>query len=248
MVMIQTRGRSVEIPSNVYEFNPGQYERFCEIAIAFAAGNVNERRARELLMARLLDMREAAYDLLLPEFRDELAAQLRLLDGFFVNGEPDFSATANLLPAYGGYTGPGDWLDGLKFGSFVECLTLMSGNNWESCQQVARILYNIPAGDEVPLLLAFHAPRLLAAVWSAIMAGPIDINGNLVDFRIIFKHVGTSRPDDKTGWAGVVFEVASTGVFGTVSQVEETEMWSVLLYLYKCKFEYINEQNKAPKP
>ena len=78
------------------------------------------------------------------------------------------------------------------------------------------------------------------------MAAPVEINGKKIDFRIIFKSSGTSRPDDKTGWTGITFEIASAGLFGNVSQVEEADMWAVLIYLYKCRFEYNHEKRLSP--
>ena len=78
------------------------------------------------------------------------------------------------------------------------------------------------------------------------MAAPVEINGKKIDFRIIFKSSGGSRPDDKTGWTGITFEVASAGLFGNVSQVEAADMWAVLIYLYKCRFEYNHEKRIHP--
>lgn len=75
----------------------------------------------------------------------------------------------------------------------------------------------------------------------------MEINGKKIDFRIIFKSSGGSKPDDKTGWTGITFEVATAGLFGNVAQVEQTDMWTVLMYLYKCKFEYINEKRNQQK-
>ena len=48
--------------------------------------------------------------------------------------------------------------------------------------------------------------------------------------------------DDKTGWTGIVFEVAASGVFGNKKEVDDTPFWDVLLYLYKCKFEYLHQK------
>lgn len=96
-------------------------------------------------------------------------------------------------------------------------------------------------------LLAFHAPTLLASVWNAIYSEPIEINGKQIDFRIIFRRSGTRKPDDKTGWTGITFEIATAGLFGNMAEVERTDMWTVLMYLYKCKFEYLND-NRKNKP
>ena len=78
-----------------------------------------------------------------------------------------------------------------------------------------------------------------------IQDSPVEINGEKIDFRIIFQNTGKgSRPDDHTGWTGITFEIAEKGLFGTVPEVEKTDMWAVLIYLYKCKFEYIHENKQ----
>ena len=62
----------------------------------------------------------------------------------------------------------------------------------------------------------------------------------------MFRSSGGKKPDDKTGWTGITFEVATAGLFGNVAEVERTDMWAVLNYLYKCKFEYLNEKRNIP--
>lgn len=245
MVTVTTRGRKVEIPSKAEELNPEQYERFCEIASALLSKRLTLQRARELWLSYLIGLRGFGYNLLKQEFKSELDAQLSAIDGFFPDGSPDFSTPKNLLPAYRDYKGPGDWLEGVTFGQLTECLTLMNDLNEENTDRIARILYRMDDSDEVPALLFFHAPRLLAAVWNAITAAPVCINGAEVDFSIIFQPIGESRPDDHTGWTGVLFEVAAAGVFGNIKEVEETDFWTVLLYLYKCKFDYKHMLNSS---
>ena len=113
-------------------------------------------------------------------------------------------------------------------------------------ERIARILYHVPEEDKVPDLLLFHAPRLVVATWNIINRGPVEINGRSIDFRIIFRGSGKSKADDKTGWTGITFEVAAAGLFGDVEKVKATDFWSVLIYLYKCKFEYIEEMKNQP--
>ena len=50
---------------------------------------------------------------------------------------------------------------------------------------------------------------------------------------------------DRTGWKGITFEVASSGVFGAMDSLNVTPFWDVLLYLYKCKYEYLHNKNKT---
>ena len=71
-----------------------------------------------------------------------------------------------------------------------------------------------------------------------------DIGGEDIDFRMLFQKLASEdrKADDKTGWTGIVFEVAASGVFGNKKEVDDTPFWDVLLYLYKCKFEYLHQK------
>lgn len=262
METITTRGRSVEIPTCVDELTPEQYGYYCFLAFAMGGGVIDIDDVRVRWLSYLIGLKNVDYTILKAEHIAELERQKNVIDGFFktrtVNGVArqslDLDTTVNLLPEHKGFKGPGDWLDGITFGEFVRCLTIFerlaeadAEDVADGYAEIARVLYHIPEGTQVPNLLAFHAPTLFSSVWSAIQAGPIDINGKKIDLRIIFRSSGSSRPDDKTGWTGITFEVASAGLFGTVSEVEAADFWEVLLYLYKCKFEYIHDKNNSKK-
>lgn len=256
METLHTRGRDLEIPSSVSELSPEQYTYYCFLASALASGVLDLDGFRVRWLSYLAGMGRADFTLLRPKFRAEMEAQTVLVDGFIRRaGEGvtlDFETPVNLLPEYGGYSGPGDWLEGVTFGEFVECLTVLENTSdedesarQEAYEHVARVLYHVPDSSEVPDLLVFHAPTFLSSVWKALMADPVEINGRKIDFRIIFKGSGNSRPDDRTGWTGITFEIASAGLFGNVREVEKTDLWTVLLYLYKCRFEALHERRTA---
>lgn len=258
METVVTRGRSVQIPSSISELSPRQYKYYVMLAHALGAGAFDLEYFRVRWLSFLIGLGNADYTVLKPQYVEELERQAGAIDSFFVSVDGrlslDFNTPINLLPSLGGYKGPGDWLEGVTYGEFVECLTVVESLNGlaeqevtDGCAHIARVLYHIPPEKEVPEILAFHAPTLLISVWKALLAAPVEINGRKIDFRIIFKGSGGSKADDKTGWTGITFEVASAGLFGNVHQVEQTDMWSVLLYLYKCKFEYLNENRNHSK-
>lgn len=261
METITTRGKTVEIPVNVSELTPAQYEYYCFLAFALAGRIITPDYFRIRWFSYLIGLGKSDFTILKQEHIDELEAQISIIEGYFVKkmieGQErvhlDFDTVVNLLPEYKGYKGPGDFLHGVTFGEFVECYTVVDGLNKtdpeaisKGYEHIARTLYHIPEEAPVPDLLTFHAPKLFSSVWRAIQSAPIEINGKKIDFRIIFKSSGRTRPDDKTGWAGITFEVASAGLFGNVDQVERSDMWAILLYLYKCKFECLNEKRNNP--
>lgn len=256
MITLHFNGREFEAPETVEEMTPAQYEATLKDVLMLQAAEVSTMEVRRAMFAVLAGI-VVPLRLLRAELLAEIDAQLSALDGLFTMtpaGEVlKWQSSQNLLPVYMGYQGPGDLLEGVKFGEFVECLTLMEevpssasepARAFAAYERVARVLYHIPEEREVPSLLLIHAPAMFASVWSTIMEGPIEFNGKKIDFRIIFKNSGSGKPDDKTGWAGVTFEVAAAGLFGKVSEVEAAPFWEVLLYLYKCKFEYLNEVRK----
>lgn len=251
------RGCTIEIPSHVSELTQPQYEYLIFLAMALSSGCIDDDCFKRRWMSHLIGLSVPDYLLLHEEYISELDSQLGLLDGFFTKRPGvegwliDFSTPFNLLPAYHGYTGPGDWLSGVKYGEFVECLTVIEGlcsldaeGIAQGYEHIARVLYHIPVDEKVPDILAFHAPTLFISVWHEIQNNPVEINGIKLDLSIIFKSSGHDRPDDKTGWAGITFEVVAAGLFGTVPQVEATDFWEVLLYLYRSKVEYEYERRK----
>lgn len=260
METIKTRGKRVEIPVNVSELTPAQYEYYCFLAFALAGRVITPGYFRIRWFSFLIGLGKSDFTILKQEYIDELEAQISAIEGYFVKetteGQErvhlDFDTVVNLLPEYKGYKGPGDLFQGVTFGEFVECYTVAEcldeadpEATAKGYEHIARTLYHIPEEAPVPDLLTFHAPKLFSSVWKAIQSAPIEINGKKIDFRIIFKSSGSTKPDDKTGWTGITFEVASAGLFGNVSQVENADMWAVLIYLYKCKFEYLNEKRNS---
>lgn len=258
--------RPYEIPEHVNEVTPAIYRRLLALSAGEYPGPDEEMdRLKESRVLLTLMGKNTAPDMLTPSARYEIDRLIEdgAVDGFFFksadNGRKyiDLSTPLNKLPVYihgeKEYKGPSDWLGDLTFGQFIEILNLMSSlgsdttadDYIEVTQEVARIMYGIPAADSVPTLLLFHVPLLFKSVWHKIESGPVEIDGNMIDFRIIFRKSGNTKPDDKTGWNGILFEVATAGLFGPVEQVKQTPFWEVLLYLYKCKFEYIHQEKQS---
>lgn len=245
MIQITSGGKIYDIPADINELTAEQADTFLTLAMLHDNRWLTREGFRRLWLSALIGMED--YSILLPEYIIELEDQQPKLNGFYMpDGSADLRTTKNILPNYEGFRGPADNLAGLPFGEFIEALTVLADmgddDHYLAANHVARTLYHIPEDRQVPVLLTYWAPRLVANVWSMIQAGPVAINGASIDFRIIFRSSGTeSRADDKTGWTGILFEIAEKGLFGPVPEVEKTDMWAILLYLYKCKFEYNQE-------
>ena len=164
----------------------------------------------------------------------------------------------NLMQDFGGWHGVGDMLNGLTFGNFCDCLDLLQQSKQaatekddpainEIFQDITLRLYRYKDPEKIPAvpsLLAIHAVNFFSSVWEMVLSGPVYISGEAIDFRILFQKLAPDdrKADDKTGWTGIVFEVAASGVFGNKKEVDDTPFWDVLLYLYKCKFEYLHQK------
>lgn len=259
MTKLCFRGKVVEIPSAIDELAPDQYVYYLHLTAWLRAGILDLRQWLRRWTAYLAGIGEINPDLLREDFRAQFGEIEAVAERTFLrrtdSGEltPDTTSCRNLLPFYKDFKGPGDWLDDMTFGSFTKCAALFeqarSAGDSDAADfyaEIARELYAIPKDTQVPQVLMWHAPALFASVCHAIQSEPVDINGKPVDFGIIFRPAPVSdrRPDDNTGWAGVAFEVAASGIFGNMRELESTPLWDVLLYLYKCKFEYLNDKSK----
>lgn len=253
MKKIEFRGKEPEVPQSIDELTPEQYVYYIYLGSWLTGGNIDLAFWRVRWFSYLAGMGSANYTILRPEYIAQAEALRDTITGpFLVDSTagkvPTFKTCRNLLPEYHGYKGPADWLNDLKFGEFVQCATLLEQETAaedpeDIYREIARTLYHIPEGEPVPDVLAWHAPVFFGSVWKEIQSGPVDINGKMVDFSIIFKSTGPRRADDKTGWAGISFEIAAAGVFGNVAQLDASPFWAVLMYLYKCKFEYMHDKS-----
>jgi len=241
------------------ELDAEQYKHFLFLVVALRREVIDADEFRVQWLSRLLGMRVKFTDYR-KEVTEELMGQLDALDGYYENGELRLSTGMNLLPAFNGWKARvGDMLNGLTFGDFVECLDALGVINEsedDSAREAAfneitcKLYVREAEGDEsVPVLLAVHAVTLVVSVFNMLTKEPIEIAGKPIDFGIIFRPVPgvPTRANDNTGWHGMAIEVATGGVFGTLKQVNETPMWDVLLYLYRCKFELMHDKTRRSK-
>lgn len=259
MVEIQFKGSTVVIPSTLEELTPDQYKGYLFLVVVFKRGIIEEDGFKAKLLAQLLGLKADITDYR-PEIAHGLIAQLDKLDGFFTKeaGQrtPATATGRNMMPEFAGWKAKvGDMLNGMTFGDFVEAVGLMGDihdhgedEQAESFWAIARLMYertDEAKDDDPPALLAIHAVTLFTAVFNQLSTERVVIGGQPIDFTLIFKRVPglPTKPDDKTGWHGIAMEVASSGVFGPMKEVNDSPLWDVLLYLYRCKFDLFNDKS-----
>lgn len=248
--------KTVEVPSYLDEVSSEQYRQFLILSVLMNRGTISPGQFRVKWLSFLLGMK-ADYTMYRREIIQELDGQLEKLDGFFSyttgkKGErivtPILKTGRNLMQDFGGWHGVGDMLNGLTFGNFCDCLDLLQQSRQaaaekddpainEIFQDITLKLYRYKDPEKtpaIPSLLAIHAVNFFSAVWEMVLSGPVYIGGEAIDFRILFQKLASEdrKADDKTGWTGIVFEVAASGVFGNKKEVDDTPFWDVLLYLY----------------
>lgn len=191
--------KEVEIPTALEELTPEQYRYFITLSSVYAASDVmTERAYRVRWLSYLAGLEAIDFTLFISDRKSLYEEVMHHTDGFFRTGNdgrllPDFDTPVNLLPEIDGYHGPGDMLDGVTFGEFTECSTVIRTitDNSETdaigaYAHIARELYKIPQEEEVPEILLFHAPTLFRNVLKLIESEPVEINGEKIDFKIIF--------------------------------------------------------------
>ncbi|MCK8622636.1 hypothetical protein [Prevotella sp. E13-27] len=277
MMEFTFKGEKKQIPAMLEELDTKQYIEFLKLSSIMSKGYLTPGVFRVKWISVLLGLK-TDYTQYVPEIVAEVDAQLDKLDGFFdyepmPDGDgrvvtPRLKTGRQMMKEYAGWVGPGDMLDGMTFGNFTDCLTIMTmiktaideGEEEETIaemyQEMTRKIYRpavpVPETEKLvpPPLLVLHAVNLFSSVWMQIVSEPVYINGQTVNFSILFSGMqnnGRAGLDDKTGWQGITFEVAGSGVFGRVQDVNATPFWDVLLYLYKCKFEYMHNLNTASR-
>lgn len=253
-----------EIPEDLEELKPDQYYRYLELVIMMNTGKISPFEMKCKLISLLLGM-EYNFVICKESVVDEIKGQLYKLDVFFNTEEEagkiiydaKIKTGRNLLPSYKDWKGPEDMLNDISFGQFVQCLNLVKAMEQarkeenetlvdDIMSEFGGVLYkneNPKNTSDTPALVCFHSYIFFCAVWELIYTVPIPVNGEDINFAILFQEQGDKRMDDKTGWVGISFEIASSGVFGNVKQINDMPFWDVLLYLYKCRFESLHNKS-----
>lgn len=252
MRTIEYLNKNIDVPESLEELTPGQYYRYLEIAMLANRNILVEQQARLKLMTLFLDL-PVDVSMLPTREISEILSHLSITEPFILkekkNFRLDLQTGINLLPAWERWRGPDDMLNGVSFETFCKCMALIKqfGNedneNDVDLQQFGSLLYSDGIGTQPPMLVCLHAYLFFLNVFTIIQKEPLELDGETVDFRILFDKAQDKRKlDDHTGWAGIGMDIAETGTFGNLKQVKETPFWDILLFLYKKKFEKLHSK------
>lgn len=165
-----------------------------------------------------------------------------------------------LVPAFKGLAGPADYGYDLTFGEYRKLLVIFNeitrGNNILVYMDMLagtlyrkrdkrtgrRVPFNPDADDtknarRLPDWLKYYAYVWFGAFCSYLMASPFIIDGNEIDFSVIFTSSGEkeAKPDNFLGMNSILFSVAESHVFGTVTEVDNTQLFRILMKLVDDK-------------
>jgi hypothetical protein len=277
--LLNTRtNETISFPSDIDELTPDQYLFYLDLALEQLTGEITDpMEIKRKLFVYFTDLKPSAkMEFYSPEEQEEiwvaLTEKINLLDSFFdietTNDKILYSlhikCGSNLLPEWNGLKGPADMLSDITWGDFVNCLNNMklislakAENDILEIQSNTIELFNtlykptkpLKGLKEIPDTVLYHALTYFSYVYELITTVPIPINGEEIDFSIIWKGSKDDEGDkaDKSGWAGVLFSIAETGIFGRTTDVNSTGLYDVLTYLYSRKLQAIEMEKKRPQ-
>jgi hypothetical protein len=96
----------------------------------------------------------------------------------------------------------------------------------------------LKAAVHVPIGLKFMIYLFFIGCMNWLREEPIEIDGSEIRFGCLFpksrdKTEGNNDQDNDTGMAGILFQMAESGVFGNMEQTSKVSMWDVFLRLYQ---------------
>lgn len=65
----------------------------------------------------------------------------------------------------------------------------------------------------------------------------IEIDGVKMDFTVLFKPSGKEEADESVGMIGMMMALAESGVFGSLKDVANTDVWDVLVRIYQLELD-----------
>ena len=97
---------------------------------------------------------------------------------------------------------------------------------------------SLKAAVHVPIGLKFMIYLFFIGCMNWLREEPIEIDGSEIRFGCLFpksqdKTDGNNDQTNDTGMAGILFQMAESGVFGNMEQTSKVSMWDVFLRLYQ---------------
>lgn len=287
-----------DIPSEIDEMSNEQFQRYVDLALMYAHGQINEDLFRNELVSFFLQIKSSVkYFRMSPEERIHVDSNLfrlgELMSSFIEVSSNDgetirslkLRTVRNFVPRIGNLIGPED-----AFGNLTLCEYRVAreyfreyseNGDVSALDKMIAVLYrpkkmlsyfikfkNSFSGDfriaytskSNPLKLEARARRIskvpfpikycvyvyFAGCEDYIKEGKPVIDGKQIDFGELYKE---SDGDDGSsiGMIGLLFSIAESGVFGTVEQTDQQNIWDIMVRLYQVvmQIKSLTKKNKS---
>jgi hypothetical protein len=274
--LLNTRTKkTIRIPECVEELTPDHYAHMLKLAAKYLyCAQPNPLVFKTQLFAHITKLKMSfAFRFVDAETEaavwSALTDKINLLDSFFdIDTDDDghtthtlqISTTRNMLPRYKSWHGPSDLINDITFKQFRNCLNALkmlqnpditNAEMHRYSTDIFKSLYHSPKKkpERIPPHLLIHTNAWFSYWYQLITTTPLNINGEDIDFSILWKNDKKNEPEsaDKSGWLGILYSVAESGVFGKTADADNEKLFRVLLYLYKIKIAEIEQAEKMDK-
>lgn len=280
IIEIPEVNKTVYLPEHLGECLPEQYIDVCALLYNYLEGGVSYQGLRVQMVYELLDI-ERGNNKLSEEAAANIYAISTLMDSAFAKAENGISPVlkfshnpiTEVTPKMVKHIGPkhlfldtnfGQYQDALNiFHEFLESKDLMHlkmlfatyyhptfrDYDEKRVQEWSRDLKYISPGALYGFFLYFSSFQAYIA------SGAVRWEGNIIDLSILFSRGNTSdgyeSPIPGLGMKSIAYQLAESGVFGSLQELRSTNLWEVLLRLYdirKRDLDYKAEQDLKKKP
>lgn len=277
LLNIRTK-QTISFAEDIDELTPEQYLFYLDLLLQHNVGQITDPfEIKRKLFVKLTDLKISRKLIFYKADVEEeiwaaLTEKINLLDSFFdietVGEKKKYSmhlkCGTNLLPTWANRKGPEDMLNNITWGEFISCLNALKLiSKAEETKDIAEIqsntidifntLYKKTSRKEpkhIPDMVYFHAVTYFSYIYELITTVPIPINGEEIDFSIIWKSDDDDEntiKEDKSGWSGILFSIAEAGVFGKAADVNNANLYDVLIYLYRQKLQERHDKKQLKK-
>jgi len=249
---------TLELKQSVDELNPGEWLFYCYLIDELDRDRLYSEDFRVALLYKLLGLKmtKASDDYKL----QNIAFLCQYLDGFFYQQEGqeviDTHTVVNLLPTihWDGQTcnGPGDLLQDVPFGRFVEAYQVFRdyavNGTQEALPYLTDLLYQGEGAlEKLPRYYHLSTYFFFQSCAEHLTTEPVVVAGEQLDFYQIFQ--GGEASEKGLAFDSVLFDLGENGVFGDVQKLKEQNLFEVLRYLLRRHYQTQKEKHRnAQRP
>ncbi|AEV34149.1 hypothetical protein Oweho_3198 [Owenweeksia hongkongensis DSM 17368] len=253
---------SIDFPENIYELKASQYHYYIQLVVMMSKGHISLVEFKVMWVYHLMNMKYTGK--VSDEKMMALAQIMDLTEGFFTSHKqkdgslavsPITDCAINHCKSfhYNGrtYYGPADAIADLTIGQFLDGLSLANAYAQEQdikyLQQLFVLMHKVRARGSrkskpitttlVNTLQEYHIYGFFFFFQSALeFITTQDVHladGRVYNFSPLFSG---GNSGESVGPVAVLFDLAQSGLFGTIDKTKETLMMDSLIYLLDSHF------------